>query len=649
MQNSSHCRGIAALLLLCPGLMFADLSQSPILSSGQTLNLDTGSIATSGGDIKFTGASIALEGNAGEYVFGNAGMGQFNLLVQATLLGVAPIYTQTPLTGANLAVNVVFAIHTNGGNYAKVLITAVSSSSITVQFTTYGASGGAPAGSPTISRIQNNYSNVVAGLPNYGIAPSTLFVIYGTGLASPNAAATLQSSLPPGLPTTLNGASITVTVSGVVTHPAMYYALATQIAAVLPASTPLGTGTLTVTYNGLTSAAATIQVVQSALGLDTLSGLPSGLGVATDPLSATGAVFNYTTSASPGQLITLWGSGLGGDPQDSDTVFSSPPHAVNVGLIIYIGGISAQIQYAGSSGYPGLNQINVYIPQGVVPGCAVPVVGVAGTFVSNTVTIPVASGTGVCTDVVHGTDGNGLLSSLSQASNTSGVLAVAQNVNVKSTAAFASGGFTKQTNVQYAPGYGLVTPGGCLVLQSSAPSATTTYLDAGNVSITGPGGTLALTKTITGQTIAYEVNFPVGFFPANGGTFTFQGSGGPDVGPFSVTVTDNNLLVWTNQAAITAVNRSQDLTITWTGGVPGTYVQIGGGSSTVAVSGSFLCFAPVSAGQFTIPSYVLEAMPVASGGINLINQSLPQTFQATGLNTTSATAEVELSVSAPFN
>jgi uncharacterized protein (TIGR03437 family) len=648
MPNSF--RGLATALLALPTIMFADLSQSPILPSGKTINLDTGAIANSGGDIAFTGTSITLQGNATAYVLGNAGAGQFALTNQQTLATLGPLYTQTPISGTTVAVNTVFAVYTNAGHYAKILITAVSSSSITIQFTTYGATGGVAPGSPTISKIQNNYSNVVAGLPNYGIAPSTLFVIYGTGLADPTAKATpLQSSAAPGIPLTLNGASITVTVNGVTTHPGMYYAISTQIAAVLPASTPVGTGTLTVTYNGLTSAAATIQVVQSALGLDTLSGLPSGLGVATDPLSPTGALFSYTASARPGQIITLWGSGLGADPADSDTVFASPPHAVNVPLIVYIGGIQAQIQYAGSSGYPGVVQINVYVPPGVLPGCGVPVVGVVGTFSSNTVTIPVEASGGVCLDPIHGTDGNGLSSGV-PTSYTSAVLTVAQVSTTKQTQAFAGAGFTKEQNPQYAPGYGLVTAGGCIVIQTgSAPSVTTTSLNAGSISITGPTGTLPLTQTIQGQIIAYEVNFPTGFFPSSGGTFTFQGNGGPDVGPFSVTVADTSPLVWTNQTAITAVNRAQGVTVTWTGGVPGTYVLIGGGSTTISASATFDCYAPVADGKFTVPPYILQAMPVAAGGINLLNQSNPQTFSASGLNMTFAVAETESSISVPYN
>ena len=152
-----------------------------------------------------------------------------------------------------------------------------------------------------------------------------------------------------------------------------------------------------------------------------------------------------------------------------------------------------------------------------------------------------------------------------------------------------------------------------------------------------------------GGVLTYTSSFPSSFFPETGATFTFQGTGGPDIGKFSVTVSDPSPLVWTNQAAITSVNRNQDLTVTWTGGIPGTWVLVGGGSTTISVSGTFICYVPVSAGQFTIPSYVLLASPVGNGGINLINQSNNQPFQATGLDYTTAVAETESSISVPFN
>ena len=62
------------------------------------------------------------------------------------------------------------------------------------------------------------------------------------------------------------------------------------------------------------------------------------------------------------------GLGLGRRYGDSDTTFTSSPHAVNVPLTIYIGGIQAQIQSipsyvlsaspAGSGGISLINQSN---------------------------------------------------------------------------------------------------------------------------------------------------------------------------------------------------------------------------------------------------------------------------------------------------
>ena len=100
-------------------------------------------------------------------------------------------------------------------------------------------------------------------------------------MATPGAPAVLQDSSN-GLPLTLNGASVAVTVAGVTVNPALYYATPTQIAAVLPSNTPVGTGSVTVSYNGITSAPASTKVVQSALGLATMSGDGTGQVLATD-------------------------------------------------------------------------------------------------------------------------------------------------------------------------------------------------------------------------------------------------------------------------------------------------------------------------------------------------------------------------------
>ena len=72
------------------------------------------------------------------------------------------------------------------------------------------------------------------------------------------------------------------------------------------------------------------------------------------------------------------GISLGADLSDSDTVFSSTPHSVDTPLQIYVAGIPAAVEYKGSAGYPGVNQINFTIPTGLTPGVQ-PVVVTVGT------------------------------------------------------------------------------------------------------------------------------------------------------------------------------------------------------------------------------------------------------------------------------
>jgi uncharacterized protein (TIGR03437 family) len=102
------------------------------------------------------------------------------------------------------------------------------------------------------SGILNGASYAVPGLPNSGIAQGSIFIVFGQNLGP---AAIAQVSRFP-LPTSqgLAGTSIKITVGGTTVDAIMLYTLATQVAAVLPSNTPIGTGTLTVTYNGEASA-----------------------------------------------------------------------------------------------------------------------------------------------------------------------------------------------------------------------------------------------------------------------------------------------------------------------------------------------------------------------------------------------------------
>src|SRR5260370_1248670 len=182
-----------------------------------------------------------------------------------------------------------------------------------------GVSGAVPllAQLPSISAIENNYSYTLPSVPNYGIAPGSLFVIFGSNLSTVTVPV-LQSSAPPGVPLTLNNVSGSVAGNVMMVPVPLFYVAATQIAGVLPSTVPAGTGTITVTNNGLASAPAPFKVVTSNFGILTTNNLGYGPAAAFD---ATNKLLSATNSTSPGQTIVLYGTGVGADPANDDRVF----------------------------------------------------------------------------------------------------------------------------------------------------------------------------------------------------------------------------------------------------------------------------------------------------------------------------------------
>jgi uncharacterized protein (TIGR03437 family) len=281
----------------------------------------------------------------------------------------------------------------------------------------------------------------------------------------------------------------------------MYYATPGQIAAVLPSNTPPGAATITVTYNGAASNAFSFQVVPYALGLNTYFGSGTGLVVATD--NSTGSEITYTNSAKPGETIVLYGSGLGADTADSDTVFTSSPHAVNTPLTIYFGGIPGTILYAGSSGYPGYDQIDVTIPDNVALSCYVGVVGATGTgsslTVSNFGSLAIATAGGQCDDSVFGISGTTVSTLTGQSTVRYGDLFVGQLIdptsstnNTPKTDNIAIASFTKISGTSFGSSSGSAfSVGSCFVSQVISISGTIppiVGLYDGNIGLAGPAG-----------------------------------------------------------------------------------------------------------------------------------------------------------------
>jgi hypothetical protein len=176
-----------------------------------------------------------------------------------------------------------------------------------------------------------------------------------------------------------------------------------------------------------------------------------------------------------------------------------------------------------------------------------------------------------------------------------------------------------------------------------------TGLDAGSITVTGPTGPAVAMPTQLGIKGQYGAILAASGIPSTGGTFTFKGTGGADVGAFTATaIMSNPLFNWTNQSAASTVDRTQGLTVTWTGGLAGTYVLLSGTSTSSSVTAGFSCRVAVEAGQFTVPAYILLGLPAGSGGTSVQQQDTVSSFSATGLDIAGVTGAIEYSVASTY-
>lgn len=619
-----------------PGLALADLNGSLILQPNTAMDLDTGVTGGSNADFLWNGTTLTPQNGAKALSGSAAGYTNFGFETQATLQPFAAGATTAAVPANKLTPGYNVLVVTTAGNLAKVFVADNTSGVITLLYTTFGA---APvATTPIINQVLNNSSGTPPLYPNYGVAPSSIIAITGSGLSDPGAPV-LQSSSGAGIQQTLNGTSIAVVVNGTTTHPALYYTSPGQLAAVLPAATPPGRGAITVTYRGVTSAPAPILVLASAMGINNFG---VNTAVATD--NGTGAIITTTNSAAPNEILVLWTTGLGADPADSDTTYTGSPHAVATPLQIYLGGISVPILYQGASPYPGVNQIDITVPADAPTGCWVSLIAVTGSIISNATTLPVNPGGGVCIDSVTGLNGN-QVSPFSTQSLRTGVLEVIQsNTKMKdgtrSITNSADGAFETYNGI-YSPGRTL-SPGGCYVGPVIAGVFSSfTGLSAGNITLAGPNNLSVALGPQLGIKGTFQAALSSTAIPSTGGTFTFTGSGGSDVGPFTATVTLSNPLMTVSSPIPNPVIRSQGLPVTWTGGNPGTFAYVSGVSTStpMGVEVGFSCLVPVDPGGFTVPAYILAGIPAGTGGVTL-QDNVYSTFTATGLDNTLVDANV---------
>lgn len=463
--------------------------------------------------------------------------------------------------------------------------------------------------------IVNAASFYAPGLPAGSIARGSIFTIFGSAMGPTQG---VQVSAFP-LQNTFSGVSITVTQGATVVNALPLYVRQDQINAIMPSNAPLGWVSVKVVYNNARSNPSPVYVVNDSVGIFTSTG--TGIGPGALPPNS------LANSAKPGQTVTLYATGLG--PLTAPDNQAPPPGSLPTPVELWVGGIPASVSYSGRSPCcAGLDQVSFAVPAAAPQGCWVPIyIRTSHAAVSNFASLAINSKGGACSDSSNS------FSSAIQSGGSFGTLSlirmvvhedVGVNAPVDVSNDFVTYSAQKLPASPYAflPFYSAPPPGTCTVypgvgdyLQTgSIPQSPPSPLDGGTqLSISGSGGQQSVTTT---QNVAALGSYvPVYSFPnqlfLTPGAHTVKANGGANVGAFTASVTVPAAPTWTNRDQITTVDRSQPLTLNWSGAVtdePVTIVAVGSDLPTNSSALAF-CVVPAGASSFTVPAQVLAALP----------------------------------------
>ena len=497
-----------------------------------------------------------------------------------------------------------------------------------------------PGNAPVINAIVNAASSLNAALPGGSIARGSIFSLYGVGVGP----ATLAQATTFPIPPSLGGASVTITSGSTPISAFLLAATANQINAIMPSNTPLGSASVTVAYNGQTSAAFTINVVNSSFGMFTANQSGSGPAIVQNFNSQSDQPTNSTVrAAKPGQAVVLWGTGLG--PITSADALQPPVGGLPVSAQVFLGNKAvSNVFYTGRSPqFAGVDQINFTIPSDAPLGCYVPLLVQVSGVPSNAATMAISADGKPCSDPANPA------SALATKSGKVGVIAlrrlamhiqsipgqpaadVTSDTGAAAFAVEAGGEFGFDSSLSLPP------PGTCTAYAFN--NATQTALLNGQIPSLVPGGRALVAGpqlTVTGPNGSQPISqasggsyFSIlgGSIPAPGqpstpvfldpGFYSVNGQGGQDIGIFAANLTVAAPISWTNRDAAAQVDRSQGVTVSWTGGGGGAFPAVlieGGNLDTQANSAAvFECVVPLSAGSFTVPPSVLSSIPASNG------------------------------------
>ena len=195
------------------------------------------------------------------------------------------------------------------------------------------------------------------------MAPGSIAAVFGSNLTDGS------SCLPPNcgpvfgsggrLATTMAGAGVTV--NGIAAP--MFYATPGQLGIQIPVELTGASASVQVTVNRVSSAPVSVPLASAAPGVFTFTADGQGAAAVTHQ---DGSAVNAQHPAGPGELVTLYATGLGpvSPPVPTGALPAGASRAV-AQIAVVVDGVSVTPDFAGLSGCcVGLNQVNFRVPAG---------------------------------------------------------------------------------------------------------------------------------------------------------------------------------------------------------------------------------------------------------------------------------------------
>ena len=231
-----------------------------------------------------------------------------------------------------------------------------------------------------ISAVTNGASNLTGS-----ISPGEVVVLYGSGMGPAGIAGfQLTNGI---LPTSVGGTSVFINGA----QAPMLYSSATQVGAIVPFGVSGSNAQVYLSYQGQTSAPATVAIAAVSPAIFSLN--DSGTGQAAAINYKDGSINGSTHPANAGDYLEVYATGFGQtSPTGQDGVINAVPLPIVQGVTATVGGKTATVNYSGGApGSPaGVIQVNVQIPTGLSAGNAAIVLQMGGAQTQSGVTVAVS-------------------------------------------------------------------------------------------------------------------------------------------------------------------------------------------------------------------------------------------------------------------